>query len=147
MDVENLATSLRENSIGTSFTKGVDYFVSTVNQKKLQPSYPYNYVTIIKKAGMSFSPICFLNADTPKEAMANHIALTRAAISLDEGGWNDAAANEYLPAELIGMLDSDKSNLEPTSFKSEYCQLLMQMSGLNYQKKSGGFGFFKKLFG
>lgn len=147
MDVENLVTSLRENSLGTSFTKDVDYFVSTVKQKESQPSYPYNYATIIKKVGMSFSPICVLDANTPREAMINHIALARVAISLDKDSWNEAVVQEYFPTELIGLLDSEKLSQEPNSFQSEYCQLLMQMSGLNCKQKSSGFGFLKKLFG
>lgn len=146
MNIKNILTTLREHNIGTSFTKDRDYFVSTVYQKEMQPSYPYNYSTIIKVVGQSFEPICVLNADSPKEAMMNHIALARIAISLDKDYWNEAAVEEYLPTELIGLLDKENASQQPNSFLSEYCQMFLQMSGLNYNKKRSIWNFFKKYF-
>lgn len=136
MNDVNILTTLREHNIGTSFTKDSDYFVSTVFQKEMQPSYVYNYSTIIKVAGQTFEPICVLNADSPKEAMMNHIALTRVAISLDKENWNEVVVKEYLPTGLTELLDKEKASQEPKTFLSEYCQLLMQMSGLNCNKKT-----------
>jgi hypothetical protein len=134
MNVQNLVTTLRQHRIGTSFAKGVGYFVSTVYKEQC-----HGYETIIKEAGIASGPLCLLYAKSPKDAMINHIALSRAAISMDEViRLNEAVVKDYFPTELIEMLDKDNASQEPNTFLSEYCHSLIQMSGLNYKQSRGG---------
>ncbi len=142
MDAGQLKTSISPiGGIGTSFSKDRDYFVSTAES----PPNSSRFETLIKFLGGDVVPICIVVAMNSKDAVSNHISMARMGISTNRSDWNEVAIKDFAPTQLIEMLNSNDTAYQPESIRCEYCETLLSMSGLNYQKKSGG--FFKRLFG
>ncbi len=135
--IMNLKTTLSKQGIGTSFERDQVYFVSTVFQK----DHPYltspisKYSSQIKLAGPKYvlEPIVALLAENPKQAMMNHIALARMAISEDRTLWSEKFAEGFLPTHLADSFENIGLSHEPDDFTSPYCQFLLKAAGLNYQ--------------
>jgi hypothetical protein len=130
--VYNLKTTVSDEAIGSSFIATENYFVSTVNQQKMQSSYPTKYSTIIKKLGTTFQPLLILNTDIAAEAVANHVALIRMAATIDSEEWSKKEVVNYQPKVIMDALLSESKN--PNNFSSEYCKSLLTMSQINIVK-------------
>ena len=130
--IYNLKTTVSEEAIGSSFIATENYFVSTVNQQKMQSSYPTKYSTIIKKLGASFQPLLILNTDSAAEAAANHVALIRMAATIDREDWSRRDVVGYHPNVIMDALESESKN--PNNFSSDYCKCLLTMSQINIVK-------------
>jgi hypothetical protein len=128
IDVGSLVTTLRGSSIGSSFTKGDKYFVSTVGDHSLR-----RYETIIKVAGISGPEISRVISDDPLSAVMTHIAMTRMAISTDRAHWSSAVADSFIPTKIKEFLDKQVQSQDIGSFKDEYPALLLRMSGVGFQ--------------
>ena len=127
MHPKNVVTTARNNSIGTSFETKKAYFVSTVSKGD-------QYETVIK-AHMSTHIYFHVLAETPIDAVINHVATSRMATSLDENDWRLNAMMSYKPNHLLDFLNTQNTNKFPNDFSSDYCQHLLRMSGLNYVTK------------
>lgn len=134
---EHLTTTLNTYGIGSSFTKDHQYFVSTCES----PPSSNRYESLIKFLGSNTVPIVVVVSHQIKGAVRNHIALTRMGISTNRTDWNENSMVEFIPHELINLIES--ANLNSNSFKSEYVDSLLKMSGINYPPENSG--FFKKL--
>jgi hypothetical protein len=130
--VYNLKTTVSDEAIGSSFIATENYFVSTVNQQKMQSSYPTKYSTIIKKLGASFQPLLILNSDNAAEAVANHVALIRMAATIDIEDWSKREVVNYQPKVIMDTLQNKSTN--PNNFSSDYCKSLLTMSQINIVK-------------
>ena len=130
--IYNLKTTVSEEAIGSSFIATENYFVSTVNQQKIQSNYPTKYSTIIKKLGASFQPLLILNTDSAAEAAANHVALIRMAASIDIEDWSKREVLGYQPKAIMDALVGESKN--PNNFSSDYCKSLLTMSQVNIVK-------------
>jgi hypothetical protein len=130
--IKNLITTVRKEAIGSSFIATENYFVSTVNQNKMQSNYPKKYSTVIKKSGASFQQLLILISDSAAEAVANHVALIRMAASIDVEDWSEKEVVGYQPKAIMDAVDSESKN--PNNFSSDYCQSLLAMSQINIVK-------------
>lgn len=134
---EHLTTTLNPYGIGSSFTKDHQYFVSTCES----PPNSNRYESLIKFFGSNSVPIVVVVSHSVKESVRNHISLTRMGISMNRTDWNPNNMLEFIPHELINLIESQ--NLDSNSFLSEYVDSLLRISGINYPPESEG--FFKKL--
>lgn len=130
--IYNLITTVRKEAIGSSFKATENYFVSTVNQKKMQSNYPTKYSTVIKKSGASFQPLLILNTDSAAEAVANHVALIRMSASVDISDWSKKKVVDFQPKVIMNEVDTESKI--PNNFSSDYCQSLLVMSQINIVK-------------
>ena len=128
-EIFNITTTVNKNNLATSFTNKENYFVSTVNQKNFQSNYPAQFVTLIKKAGMSFDPIITIDSNSAREAAENHIALVRMGTSIDENKWRKLDVDEFMPTAISNMLIHE--SMSPNNFSNDYCSGLLKAAGIN----------------
>jgi hypothetical protein len=132
-----MTTSFNSDNLATDIN---GYFVSTVNQQKLQPSFPYIYCSILKKLGPS-TPLLVIGTDSATTALSNHIGIVRMISSSDSSEWAEENVWKYLPGNLVQELDlqleQGKISDKPNNFDSEYCRFLIGMSGLELSDRSG----------
>ena len=135
MGGNELRTTISASGIGTSFIHddGRTYFVSTVEN----PAGSARYETLIKIAHEQAPPICLVDAASPKDAVINHIAVSRMAVSSDRANWSENSAVGFVPVTIINLLESSKSEADPARLDSEYSKTLLSMSGLNYNTGMG----------
>ncbi len=131
MGATNLVTTLREQGLGSSFRADRTYFISTVPQ----PAYSM-YETILKVAGNTGEVLYTSYERTPVEAVMNHIAVTRCAVSNGTVALSKDVISDFKPTQiydiLVAKMGLSNANI---SLNSEFNQMLLRMSGINYPPK------------
>ena len=130
MDNFNIRTTLNHKGIGTSFNHfdGSTYFVSTIES----PFVSNEFETIIKISHKTLSKINNIISHNSRDAVINHIAVTRMAISNEISQWSEEIAVDFVPLKLIELMDAEGLHKDEASLSSDYCEGLLRMSGLNY---------------
>ena len=132
---DDIRTTLNKNGIGTSFTHSnkTSYFVSTVEN----PPDSNQYESLIKVSHKRVIPIFLITSNNIKDAVINHIATSRMAISNDVKNWNEETAIDFVPLKLVELFKSIEIEEKNRGFDTEYCKSMLMSSGLNYDLDSG----------
>ena len=127
---DNIKTTLTFTGINTTFNHfdGRSYLVSTVQT----PLGLNQFVTTAKVANSALPSIFSISANNTKDATINHIAVSRMAISTKMPEWSEDIAIDFVPITLVELMDSEVLLLDEISLRSDYCESILRMSGLNY---------------
>lgn len=140
-------SSYNAENIATSYDGSSGYFISTVNQKRLQPSYPFKYCTIIKHTGISTSPTQVLATDSAKEALLNHLGAIRMINGSDKELWTEELVRLHATTMTINALANSPLDEGENNFDSPCCQNLLRIYGSNFIDRRKGLNFKKLIIG
>jgi hypothetical protein len=138
--VKNLISSITPFGVATSFVSDKNYIISTA--KTFEPA---GFETVLKAVGVNGNIFLTSGAIGSRQSIQTHIAIARMAITLNQIDWNKENINDFSPNVIWENINKMDLNYDADTFKCEYCETFLSMSGLNYQSKKSG--FLGKLFG
>jgi hypothetical protein len=123
--MDNLITTLSRTGIASSFSNNGNYIISTVKTGS-------GFETILKTQGQFNSFICLIGALSTKDAMDNHIAMTRMAVSSDSKDWTKENAFQFSPKVIRNGVEKMDLEYDSSNLNCEFCEQFLLMSGINY---------------
>lgn len=124
--IKNLKTTLSHYGVVSSFKcHGVNYIVSTVKDN-------VGYETVLKKEGNFKDLICSVGAIGSRHGVANHISVTRMAISSEPRDWNKENIGLFYPKIIFQEISKMNLEYDSNNMQCEFCDTFLRMSGIGY---------------
>jgi len=125
INLKNLKTTLSHRGVASSFSNKGQYIISTVKLER-------GFETVLKVQGQFKEIYCSLFALNSKNAIDNHIAMTRMATSIDTKNWSKEASFNFSPKIIRESAEKMNLQYDPTDLNCKFCTSFLSMSGINY---------------
>ncbi len=137
--LKNLKTTLSHTGVASSFSNDGNFIISTVKTRS-------GFETVLKIQGQFNEFICLLGSLNSKNAIENHIAMTRMAISSETKDWTKENAFKFSPNVIRDSIEKMSLQYDPTNLNCEFCEQFLLMSGINYSSGQETLGQMIKKF-